>query len=441
MPQRLGLAPIASVFFLTAAAACGGGGGSSSQAVNPQVVETSAMVDDPARARVYVADVSHQRLAVFDAATSGFLDEAVFGSRPEGVARDDDGERVFVSLPERKRVEVLDAATLTLQKEFALNSAMHDLSWRDAGRLVVATDVGLLLIDVDNLTGRTIIDDAGPDARIVHDAAHERVWCAFTRGSDLVVATVSPDVLGDLPVEAVVASNFDVPIGIALSFDETQLFIGSAFSSALFVVDATTLALTQTVPVLPSFTSMTVNRTVTRLYASPGDATAQEIPLDTFDGGAHLAAAAEVVPNGTVVDATGASLVVHLADSTIDTIRPFEDRLVGSPILVTGQTYTLTLIGSPGQPFTLAAATAPGFLEYGPANADPRQFLDMDVATFQPLLTSLLDATGEFTFSTVISAGSGLAGASFLLQAIVVDPNTGQPGQPTNVMALRVVNP
>jgi DNA-binding beta-propeller fold protein YncE len=233
MPQRLGRAPIASVFLLTAAAACSGGGGSSGQAVNPQVVETSAMVDDPARARVYVADVSHQRLVVFDAATSGFLDEAVFGSRPEGVARDDDGERVFVSLPERKRVEVLDAATLTQQKEFALNSAMHDLSWRDAGRLVVATDVGLLLIDVDNLTGRTIIDDAGPDARIVHDAAHQRVWCAFTRGSDLVVATVSPDVLGDLPVEAVIASNFDVPIGIALSFDGTQLFIRSAFSSCL----------------------------------------------------------------------------------------------------------------------------------------------------------------------------------------------------------------
>jgi DNA-binding beta-propeller fold protein YncE len=256
-----------------------------------------------------------------------------------------------------------------------------------------------------------------------------------------VVATVSPDVLGDLPVEAVIASNFDVPIGIALSFDGTQLFIGSAFSSALFVVDATTLALTQTVPVLPSFSSMTVNRTVTRLYASPGDSTAQEIPLDTFDGGAHLAAAAEVVPNGTVVDATGASLVVHLADSTIDTIRPFEDLLVGSPILVTDQTYTLKVIGSPSQPFVLAAAAAPGFLDYGPANADPRQFLDMDIATFHPLFNSVLDATGELTFTTVIASSSGLAGASFLLQAIVVDPNTGQPGEPTNVMALRVVNP
>lgn len=441
MPQRPGLAPITSVFLLTAAAACSGGGGSSSQAVNAQVVETSAMVDDPARARVYVADVSHQRLVVFDAATSGFLDEAFFGSRPEGIARDDDGDRVFVSLPDRKRVEVLDAATLTLQKEFALNSAMHDLSWRDGGRLVVATEVGLLLIDVDNLTGRTIIADAGPDARIVHDAAHERVWCAFTRGSDLVVATVNPDLLGDVPDEAVIGSNLDVPIGMALSFDGTKLFIGSAFSSALFVVDAATLALTQTVPVAPGFTSMTVNRTATRLYASPGDATALEIPLDTFDGGAHFAAAAEVVPNGVVVDATGASLVVHLADSTIDTIRPFEDRLVGEPILVTGTTYTLKLIGSPSQPFTLAAAFAPGFLQYGPANADPRRFLDMDVATFQPILTSVLDATGEFTFSTVISAGSGLVGATFLMQAIVVDPNTGQPGDPTNVLSLRVVNP
>ena len=53
----------------------------------------------------------------------------------------------------------------------------------------------------------------------------------------------------------------------------------------------------------------------------------------------------------------------------------------------------------------------------------------------------MLDATGELTFTTVIASSSGLAGASFLLQAIVVDPNTGQPGEPTNVMALRVVNP
>jgi len=439
MPHGLG-GRIAVLLLSTSAAACSNGG-SSSQAVNPQVLVAGAMVDDPARNRVYVVDNGNDRLIAFDSTTSALLDTASFGSPLEGVARDDDGDRVFVTLPERKRVEVMDAATLTLQKEFALNSAMHGILWRDAGRLVVATDVGLLLIDVDNLTGRTIIADAGPDARIVQDKLHKRVWCAFTRGSDLVVASVSPDVIGDTPLEVAIATSQDVPIGFALSVDETQLFVGSAFSSMLFVVDATTLALTQSVPVLPKFTSMTVNRTATRLYATHGDSIAQEIPLDTFTGGATIDAGAEIEANGALVDATGASLVCHLSDASITAVPAFEDRLVGKPIIVTGTTYTLKLIGSPSQPFTLALAALPGFFPYGPPGTDPRQFLDMDPATFQPLLTATLDASGEFTFSTVISTASGLAGASFLLQAIVVDPNTGQPGQPTNVMSLRIIDP
>jgi hypothetical protein len=440
MPHRLG-GRIAVLLLSTSAAACSNGGSSSSQAANPQVLVAGAMVDDPARNRVYVVDNGSDRLIAFDSATSALLDTASFGSPIEGVARDDDGDRVFVTLPERKRVEVMDAATLTLQKEFALNSAMHGILWRDAGRLVVATDVGMLLIDVDNLTGRTIIDDAGPDARIVQDALHKRVWCAFTRGSDLVVASVSPDIIGDTPKEVAIATSQDVPIGLALSVDETQLFVGSAFSSALFVVDATTLALTQTVPVLPKFTSMTVNRVATRLYATHGDSIAQEVPLDTFAGGGTIDAGAEIEANGAVVDATGASLVCHLADASITAVPAFEDRLVGKPIIVTGTTYTLKLIGSPSQPFTLVLAKQPGFFPYGPPADVPRKFLDIDPATFQPLLTSTLDASGEFTFSTVISTASGLAGVSFLLQAIVVDPNTGQPGQPTNAIFLRILDP
>src|SRR5258706_12758685 len=156
MPHRLG-GRIAVLLLSTSAAACSNGGSSSSQAVNPQVLVAGAMVEDPARNRVYVVDNGNDRLIAFDSTTSALLDTASFGSPLEGVARDDDGDRVFVTLPERNRVEVMDAATLTLQKEFALNSAMHGILWRDAGRLVVATDVGLLLIDVDNLTGRTII--------------------------------------------------------------------------------------------------------------------------------------------------------------------------------------------------------------------------------------------------------------------------------------------
>src|SRR5262249_51854328 len=160
--------------------------------------------------------------------------------------------------------------------------------------------------------------------------------------------------------------------------------------------------------------------------------------LDTFTGGADLGAAAEIEANGALVDATGANLVVHLSDSTIDAIPPFEDRLVGKPVLVTDTPYEVTLHGTPNESFSLFVSALPGFLEHAPPTADPRRFLDMNPATFQVLLSATVGANGQFKFTTTISSSSGLAGTTFLMQAIVVDPATGQPGDPTNVMVLRV---
>ena len=357
---------------------------------------------------------------------------------PDGIASDARGERVYVTLPTLHRIVVLDATTFAQVAEFDSANALHAIAWRDNARVIVASDIGLVLIDVAAATEQTIIPDVAGNALIVEDHQNRRVWTAFSLNDDLAVATIDPDLLGDVPVGNILGPSVDPPVSLTLSYDQKSLFVGSRIDSAIDVVNAATLALTSTIPLPPALVALGANVESTRLYCSPGDDSATDVPADKFTGGAEYFANGAILPLGAVVDTLGSNLLVHLSTSTIEALPLFDDTLFGEPNLITGNLYTLTLTGPPGQHFFLVGAARPGFIHYGPPTAQPQSFVDLDLATVLVLAQGKLDPAGNATFTGTINPGSIPEGTQYFLQAVVVDPATRRLGGPTNPMRITI---
>lgn len=429
-----------AIALLAVAAACSNGG-SSNRVANTRVSQAGAIVADPARNRIYVADAGNRRLVAFDSASGALVAQAPLESTPEGVASTARGDRVYVTLPTLHRIVVLDASTFATVGVFDSANALHAIAWRDHARVVVATDVGLALIDLDAATETTIIPGAPGNALIVQDHEQRRIWIAFSLNDQLGVATIDPDLLGDVPVGNVLGSSADPPISFALSYDEASLLIGSDVDATLDVVDASTLLLTSTVPLPPVLVALGSNVESTRIYSSPGDPSAKEIACDTFaDEGEYFAHDA-ILPLGVAVDTIAAHLLVHLADSTLEAVPLADDSLTGLPVLITGTSYTLTLAGPPGAHYFLVGAAGPGFIHYGPASEQPPLFVDLDPNTLLILAQGELDGAGEATFTGTVTPATVAEGTRFYLQAVVIDPTTRTLRAPTNPMRITIFDP
>ena len=426
---------------LVAIAAGCSNGGSSKSVSETRVSRTGAIVADPARNRIYVADVDHRRLVAFDSSSAALAGEAPFDAEPEGVASDARGERVYVTLPTLHRIVVLDATTFAEVQAFDSVNALHAIAWRDNHRVVVVTDVGLALVDVDAATEQTIIPDTPGNGLIVHDSKQRRVWTAFSLDGQLGVATIDPDLPGDEPFGELLFPSVDPPVSLALTFDETSLLVGSDVDATLYVVDAATLAVSSTVPLPPVLVALGSNVESTRLFSSPGDPSANELAADSYTGVEQYVASNAILPRGVVVDTISSNLMVHLADSTMEALPLFDDTLVGLPNLVTGTSYTLTLTGPPGAHYFLVGSARPGFIHYGPSSAQPTLFADLDPTTLLVLAQGQLDGAGQATFTGTVLPASFPEGTRYYLQAVVVDPATMTLRAPTNPMRVTIFDP
>lgn len=430
--------PRLSFAFLAVAAGCSNGGGSSKSVTDARVSRAGAIVADPARNRIYVADIDQRRLLAFDSTSGALTAAAPLDSEPEGVASDARGDRVYVTLPTLHRIVVFDGSTFASAGSFDSVNALHAIAWRDKNRVVVVSDVGLELIDLDAATESTIIPGTPGNGLIVQDEKQHRVWTAFTLNDQLGVATIDPDLTGDVPVGNMIGPSVDPPISFALSYDQSSLYVGSDVDATLDVVDATTLLLTSTVPLPPVLVALGSNVESTRIYASPGDPTATEFACDTFVGGDEYAARAAILSGGAVVDTNSSNLLVHLADSTMQALPLFDDTLDGLPVLITGTSYTLTLHGPPGDHYFLVGAARSGFIHYGPPSAQPPLFADLDPVTLLVLAQGELDGGGEATFTGTVAPASVPQGTRYFLQAVLVDPATRTLRAPTNPMRITI---
>jgi DNA-binding beta-propeller fold protein YncE len=424
-----------------AAAGCSNGGSSSSSVTNTSVSQAGTIVADPARNRIYVADAGNQRLLAFNSVSGALELNVPLASSPDGVASDARGAQVFVTLPSLHQIVTFDGSTFVQTGQFSSANALHAIAWRDARRVVVASDVALLLVDLALGTETAIIPNTPGNALIVQDHDHRRVWTAFSLNGELGVATIDPDLGGDVPAGNLLGPSVDAPVNLTLSYDQSQLFVGLTNTAKLDVIDAATISLTSTIAMPPALVALGPNVESTRLYHSPGDDSATDVPADTFTVGSSYLATAAILDRGVAVDTLGSNLLVHLANSTMEALPLFDDTLFGEPVLVTGTSYTLTLTGTPGEHFFLVGAARPGFIHYGPATAQPQMFVDLDLATVLVLAQGKLDGGGKATFTGTLDSGTIPEGSQYFLQAVVVDPTTRRLGGPTNPMRVTIFDP
>jgi len=431
-----------SFVMVVAALGCSNGGSSSNTAnTNALVSQAGTIVADPARNRVYVADAGNRRLLAFNSETGALEVNIALASSPDGVASDARGSQLFITLPTLHQIVTFDASSFVQTGQYGSANALHAIAWRDARRVIVASDAGLLLVDLALGTETTIIPGTAGNALIVQDHQNRRVWTAFSLNDELGVATIDPDLGGDVPLGNILGPAVDPPVSLTLSHDQASLFVGLRNTAELDVIDAATITLTSTVPLPPALVAVGPNVESTRLYCSPGDDSAKDVPADTFTGGADYLASGAILPLGAAVDTNSANLMVHLSNSTMETLPLFDDTLVGVPVLTIGTFYTLTLTGPFGEHFFLVGAARPGFIHYGPPTAQPQMFVDLDLATLIVLAQGKLDGGGNATFTGTLIPATIPEGTQYFLQAVVVDPATKQLGGPTNPMRVTIFDP
>jgi DNA-binding beta-propeller fold protein YncE len=149
---------------------------------------------DPARSRIYVG-YGDGALAVLS--TEGArLGDVQLGAHPESFQLD--GGRIYVNVPSRREVAVVDADKLQVTETWPVNEAAANFPMAlDVAqhRLFVATRRPARLLVYDTGTGKLIstIEAAGDSDDLFYDGAHRRIYASYGEGVLFVYEQLDAD--------------------------------------------------------------------------------------------------------------------------------------------------------------------------------------------------------------------------------------------------------
>jgi YVTN family beta-propeller protein len=258
----------------------------------------------------YVSNQGDQTLTVYDKKLGEARALIALEAHPAGMALDVRSRRLYVALPDRDAIQVIDMLTSELRETINLNvgDAPRELALTADGAILLAVNRGsrtLSFIDpqgyletdrvvVGNQPGRLLIDPAGIRAYVVSEY-------------DNTVAVV------DLPRRRVAAllSTESGPLQVALSRDGRRLFIVHSWSPYLLVYDAATLSRRRSVHVGMGASAIKVDQHNDQLYV----ARRNDPVIDVFDTFSYLPGSSLEADGGVLglaIDGEESSLVVLL---------------------------------------------------------------------------------------------------------------------------------
>ncbi len=397
-----------------------------------------ALVPDPTRERVYLSDSVGGRLIALSARTGAVEFERPFGTTLGGIALDLCGEFLYLAVPGSSRILILDADDFTDFGRIDLDRRPFDLSMHKKGLLAV-TRGGLVRIDPVTKESIVLVEDVADTDQVLAARFTDDVYLGQTLNGDSRVLRIRITDSGEGEVLAALDLEGEM-IDLALSFDDTQVFVGTRSRKGIRVLNSETLEVEREIPTGERLKAFTVNATSTRLYLNTGGLTVEEINLFNLGRGQTVVTPFEVNANGLALSGDQLQLVTHLSDGDVDLSPLFETTLMGAGQVHLHEVYPLVVSGEPGQFVYVFASIAPGYFFIDPADSVEPRFLDLLTSELRVILLVQLDASGEQKFEFKFDDQS-LEGARVVVQAVSVDLSVSAIGEVSNPFVGTILPP
>jgi YVTN family beta-propeller protein len=324
----------------------------------------------------WLAHYSVDRVARVDLATHETASVAV-GSSPISTAASLDGRRAYSNNGTDQTVSVIDAPTMTVIATVPMPAFPSAVAARpDGAKAYVPLGDGTIVVidDATNTITATMSAGSFPNfGAIVMNAAGTRAYLTmseFPQTSVVVIDTVNDAIVAD------VLLNIDntFPLGVAVSSDGTRVYATAFGAMEVYVVDATTNLLVDTIPLSTEFgemqpTGLAVSPDGTRVYVTAqftnrlhvldavGLAEVGSIPVGN---GPFVV---DLTPDGSrayVVNTSGSSMtIVDVAtDTVVGTVLTVDEFPTGGERFIAPGTTTTTTSTTLGASTTLAATTS-----------------------------------------------------------------------------------
>ncbi|MBL8840517.1 MAG: hypothetical protein JNL90_03190 [Planctomycetes bacterium] len=401
--SRRALVPVLPLLF----SACNDGNSQAARVLGPQS-EFGGLAADPERHWFIAGDAASGRLVVVDGSDGALqFDLPGNGIGISGLRYDPCTRSLYAALARRGRLQVYDPATLVLRNTLLVPEAPFALANAPAGALLMVTTRGLLHFDPATQARTTLLPAIAPDALLATSRDATIGFAAETFGTTTVVHRFDLTQLGAPPID-----NSGDPLDgelVALALDEVagRLFVGTASAPGIHVLDATTLALQETIDVGDGLTGMALSTTGLRLFWTTDAPLVESVIVEPRFEGPSVALLEAPRPRGLVLADDNQELAVWSAAGTLATY-PIRDFWMQAPAAFRqGATGTMTLKGEPNAAWFLflSGEAAPLVLDRKNPGPDPR-LLELSLsAGFQLAASGTFDANGDATLSDEIPTG------------------------------------
>jgi len=371
------------------------------------VTTLCAMRSDPARDLVYLGDSVVGRMVALSATSGNDVAEIFLGNTLGGIAQDHCFDHIFVSVTGGLRIDVIDPDSFFRTSTLRLGTSTFAISNGAPGHLLVVTGRALVDLDLARMTATTLKPGASIQSFLCTSRDEMRAWLVESGSGEIVVTTFD---LTDLSVAGVTTSPGQLQgnaVGVASSFAGDRLYVASDGADGVYVVDGATLLPIGTIDVGPGLTAMTINPTGTRMNFAQGGDVVHGASLDVGNPpGRTIIAAADVRERGLLVASNGLSLVTHTVDDQVQLYGLFDLRMDSVAAARQGETFSVTLDGSPRADWFLFMSLEPGYLYLDPPSLPDPRFFDLSISNGPVLLMAgTFDSFGHTEFSGTVPGG------------------------------------
>lgn len=422
-------------------AACNDGNSQATRVLGPQSA-FGGLAADPERHWFIAGDATSGRLVVVDGSDGSLqFDLPGNGIGISGLRYDPCTRSLYAALSRRGRLQVYDPATLVLRNTLLVPEAPFALANAPAGALLMVTTRGLLHFDPATQARTTLLSTVAADALLANSRDATIGFAAETVAGSTVLHRFDLTQLGSAPLD-----NAATPLAgelIALALDEVagRLFVGTASAPGLHVLDATTLALLETIDVGDGLSGMALSTTGLRLFWTTDAPLVESLIVEPRFEGPSVAMLAPPRPRGLTLAEDNQELAVWSADGTLATYAIRDFWMQAPAAFRQGATGTMTLKGEPNAAWFLFLSGEPGpFVLDRQPGPDPR-LLELSLsAGFQLAASGTFDANGDATLSDEIPTGL-LDPVELVFQAVQTQSLVNRRYTLSNALVIRILGP
>lgn len=371
------------------------------------VATICSMESDPARDLVYVGDSIVGRMVALSATNGADVAEVSLGNTLGGIAMDHCFNHIFVSVTGGLRIDVIDPDSFVRTSTLRLGTSTFAISNGASGHLLVVTGRALVDLDLARMTATTLKPGADIQSLLCTSRDETRAWLVESDSGEVVVSTFD---LTDLAAPGVTTAPGQLQgtaVAVDSSFAGDRVYVATDGADGVHVLDGATLQTIGTIDVGPGVTAMAINPTGTRMNYSQGSDLVHGVSLDVGNPpGRTIVAAADIRERGLHVASNGLSLVAHTTDDQVLSYGLFDLRMDSVTAARQGQTYTVTLDGTPRADWFLFISLEPGYLYLDPPSLPDPRFFDLSMSDGLVLLMAgTFDSFGHTEFSGTVPTG------------------------------------